>query len=91
MAFLDSRETDTEEKLDELTAQAAQALVKGESDKAEYESRILQLEARRALLLVAPAMDANADAQLKDLDYLHSKGWITDEEYQARRKEITGA
>ena len=82
MAFLDSRETDTEEKLDELTAQAAQALEKGEIDKAEYESRILQLEARRALLLVAPA---------KDLDYLHSKGWITDEEYQARRKEITGA
>ncbi len=90
MAFLDSRETDTDEKLDQLLRETEEALAAGEIDRAERDSRVMQIEARRALLEVQPTLDANAQARLKDLEYLHEKKWISEEDYQTQRREILG-
>lgn len=88
MAFLTGREDDTPERLDELTRQAKIDLLSGEISQEEYESQMTQLEARRAMLSVAPVLDANVEDRLKDLEYLHEKQWIGEEEYLQKKKEI---
>ena len=90
MAFLTSRDNDTPESLGELLRETNEALDAGEIDEAEYQSRITQIEARQAVLAVAPVQDANTDARLKDLEYLHEKKWISDEEYEQQKREILG-
>ena len=59
-------------------------------DKEEYEARITKLEAQLAALSVTPPRTANQDAQLQELDYLRGKGWISQEDYETRKKEIFG-
>ncbi len=90
MALFTSREDESEESLREQRKEAEEALSRGELTQAEYDERVTQLEAQMALLSVAPAQNANAEAQLRELDYLLEKKWISAEDYEARRKEILG-
>lgn len=90
MAFLTSRDDDTEESLGRQLAQAREDLEDGKLSQTEYDKLVLQLEAKRAMLSVTPVIDVNVEARLKDLDYLHARNWISDEEYEAKRAEILG-
>lgn len=90
MALLTEKDDESEESLMTKLRQAKADIEAGRMTRAEYDALTVQLEAQLALLDVPATVDANAQARLADLDYLHSKGWISDEEYEARKKEIFG-
>ncbi len=90
MALLTHKDDESEESLMAKLRQAKADIEAGRMTRAEYDELTVQLEAQLALLDVQPTLDANAEARLADLDYLRSKGWISDEEYQSRKKEIFG-
>jgi predicted Zn-dependent peptidase len=90
MALFTSKEDESEEELREELRQLEEELDRGSITQAEFESRRLQLEARQAMLAVAPVQNANSSAQLEELDYLLEKKWISPEDYEVRRREILG-
>lgn len=88
--FTSTEEDDTEKGILARMKKEKMLYIQRLITKEEYEARILQLEAQRAALSVTPAQTANQDAQLKELDYLLGKKWISPADYEARRKEILG-
>lgn len=90
MAFFTTRD---DENTDDITARlrdARQELELGQLTQEAFEALRTQLEAKLALFSIAPTRDENEDERLRDLEHLHSKGWISDEEYEQKRREITG-
>ena len=91
MGFFTSTEEDnTEEGIRARMKKDKMLYVQRLIDKEEYEARITKLEAQLAALSVTPPRTANQDAQLQELDYLRGKGWISQEDYETRKKEILG-
>lgn len=88
--FTSSEEDNTEEGIRARMKKEKMLFVQRLIDETEYEARITKLEAQLAALSVAPPKTANHDAQLQELDYLLSKKWISQDDYEARKKEILG-
>lgn len=86
--FTSSEEDNTEEGIRARMKKEKLLYVQRLITKDEYDARILQLEAQMAALSVAPTQTVNHDAQLKELDYLLEKKWISQADYETRRKEI---
>ena len=86
--FTSSEEDNTEEGIRARMKKEKMLYVQRLIAKDEYEARILKLEAQLAALSVMPAQTANQDVQLKELNYLLGKKWISQADYEARRKEI---
>lgn len=91
MGFFTSTEEDnTEEGIRARMKKEKMLFVQRLIDETEYEARITKLEAQLAALSVAPPKTANYDAQLQELEYLLSKKWISQEDYETRKREILG-
>lgn len=88
--FTSSEEDNTEDGILARMKKEKMLYVQRLITKDEYETRILKLEAQLAALSVMPTQTANQDAQLKELDYLLEKKWISPADYEVRRKEILG-
>ena len=88
--FTSSEEDNTEEGIRARMKKEKKIYIQRLITKDEYNARILKLEAQLAALSVTPTQTVNHDAQLKELDYLLEKKWISPADYEARRKEILG-
>ena len=89
--FARDENTNTEEHVSTELVDLEKRFSLGELSQEDYEKRRLELEAQMAFLSVKPVPKLDLEAKLADLEHLHEKHWITDEEFESQKAEIEKA